>query len=560
MTEHTLSTPSSCSQPNSTRSSISHPIHLNLSSTTSSSVSPTKKTTFFIHGSCTPSPRISFTAGTSTAIQPAFIIEEELEESEPEESEEEGILRRQQEEQAAIEALEAYFAYRKASTSASISSSFSNCKRNSLIRSSTSSSDDSSKDEAKDKLIIKNTRSSSDSGIALPEETDITTLRAIPHSSPYFEKYANEPLYTLTTPREDQSAQSTSRPALMSRRSEGSLKRAAAASFPKANGITGQKRRPSLANGLMPIQVRPRGYTYSASPCSGTSSHTRSPIPSPSIPSTSSLNRDQILQVSTLPHSPASNTSLSPSIYAVSIPSSPPTPSQHSHGQSSTVNTQIVSYTRGTPNSSSFLNFGDSPHQSPQFRNGSMKKGASMREYELIPSPPRSSSLQYALSNGGMQEAQSQALDMAVTRKMAKEEEEQKQQATSPTSMALASPASPSLIAAYQERLENYRFPDYSVSRGRSKSSSSAIRTPSSEEKREEQKQEQDRVTTTAPPRIYNPLGQATASRRGSLVSGCLPISQNRNRAGSLASTTTSTTVARDGSSTSSKGAVYDYI
>lgn len=390
----------------------------------------------------------------------------------------------------------------------------------------------------------------------------MTTLRAIPHPSPYFEKYANEPLYTLATAIEDQVAQSLNRPALRSRRSEASLRTAATASSSSAsaNGSTGQKRRPSLANGLMPIQVRPRGYTYSPSPspCPGISSGTLSPTISPSIASTSSLNKNQILQVPPLPHSPASNTSLSPSIYAVSVPSSPSTPSNLQN------ETQIVSYTRGTPTSLSFLNFGDSPHQSPQFRNGSMKKGSSMREYQVIPSPPRSSSLQYAIANGGMQEAQSQAsLSMAMTMQKKKEEEEERQ-ATSPTSATLASPTSPSFITAYQERLEDYRFPDHSsIARGRSKSSSSAIRAPSSQEKREreEEQQEQDKVTTTAPPpRVYSPLGQATASRRGSLVSGCLPSSQIRNRAGSLAAITSSTATARDGIVTSSKSAVYDYI
>lgn len=502
----TLSTPTSYSQPASARSSFSNP--------TSLPTSPTNKKCF-IAGS---SPRASTQAVTSLPYaQPPEAIQEEVEE----ETEEQGVLRRKQEEQAAIEALEAYFAYRSASDA--VASSFTTTNILPSVK-------EDKETEKHDRLRL--------------EQNDIyrraSSPSLLPYASPYFETYANEPLPALISPKQHSyTTSSTSsadrtlpsspvdaiskayphpqqqvsskqailfpRPPLRTRRSEASLRDIYDSSRKVPENKIGQ-RRPSLAPNmtLSMNNNRPRGLTFS---------NTRSAISSSSISEEETSDFQVISQNQQQPLLPLT-------------PTSP--------------NTQIVSYVkRTTTTTSNFLNLGPSP-ESPNFKLG-----------DVIPSPPRSSSLAsgWPSSSASYDSSKSPSKTCVPYKKASKK-----------LSLPLAKVKDSQSEDTFHGHLEEYRFPDPKFS----SISSSILSTPAispspslvSLSKIGLTNEIVATAAATTAPKMHSPLGSATASRRGSLVSS--PPPALRSRAGSVVAGTAISV--GGGSGNVNRNAIYEYI
>ncbi|KAK9898400.1 hypothetical protein P389DRAFT_33442 [Cystobasidium minutum MCA 4210] len=616
----TLSTPTSQSQ--SARSSISN------TCTSPSSHSPTKvsftpgSTGLSSHASLTSHQSVTRKGSTAImAVHPSASPElsKAVKEEAIEENEDMGSTRRKCEEEAAIDALEAYFAYRKASNSISSSASssshdLSSCLSLSSIQEITEDTKPTSASHARNMHndATHEPPSPSTMAAARSERSD-----SIPYSSPYFEMYANEPLlnYFSTSPdahvssmkgkksiskvptalnlagshthvqdivlrrtgkgsdlaspidpfmklsprlpRENSGGTAApAAPILRSRRSEASLVKACQSSL---NGVQQAKRRPSLANGLMSIQVRPKGYTYSPSSAytsAGRSSSRTVPSlasPPPSVSPTVEKASQTATAAVPLPLSPASQSSLSPSIYAVSIPSCPSTPAQEKSSTTESTSTedraQMATYPKEAPlhhasSCSNFLDFTNSP-ESFRFRHESgdkntslaRRKGSSMMpmQCQILQSPPRSTSLVNA--QNGMQRAQAQAqASLKLGQAIQLKEPTAITGTGCPASSSVRVNFDPSL--EYHQHLEGYKFPDRSQHGHKANSSSSScvatpgIMSPTSLAQAMNEAVKPPRATM--PPKVHTPLGSATASRRGSLVSSPSQAAV-RSRAGSIA-------------------------
>lgn len=420
-------------------------------------------------------------------------------EGEGEETEEQASLRRKQEEQAAIEALEAYFAYRSAAAAAVAVAE----KQTFQVK------------QAGDKApasINSNATEMSRPHIQGQNRTTIGRRASSPTLCPssYFERYANDPLssyipnsssskygapspidsiYTnirRTAPHQNQEGSKraeacqeslTSRPRLRMRKSETHLRNT---SVSKNEGYTGgYRRRPSLIpNTSISIQVRPRGYTYSCSPSTS-----------------SGINGNE---------------------------------KRHDTEHHRQQNGSYTSET-STASSSNFLNFGNSP-DSPTFgthlQHNMLKKGL------ILPSPPRSSSL--ARDKAWPSNSPSASmLDLdSVT--------------PSPTRVTFVKDFSGTANTTFARSLNNaldaYRFPDRSPNT--ISCSPAFIPSPGS-------------MAGSGSVKMHStPLGSATASRRGSLIAS-QHTAGLRSRAGSVAASVISSS---NESLTNKRNAMYEYI